>query len=167
MDFSFIISGMAGDGIKSASMIAGKIFSRLGYYVFINNEYQSLIRGGHNFAIVRVSDNKIWGHRRRSELLIALQDYTISPHSEYVDRVIFDSSGFDYPEGEGIPMTDFAKEVGAPTGFRNAAAIGALCYIYGVGIDILNNIYRDAFGDRKSTRLNSSHTDISRMPSSA
>ena len=25
----------------------------------------------------------------------------------------------------------------------------------------------DIFGDRKSTRLNSSHTDISRMPSSA
>ena len=27
--------------------------------------------------------------------------------------------------------------------------------------------YRLTFGDRKSTRLNSSHTDISRMPSSA
>ena len=26
---------------------------------------------------------------------------------------------------------------------------------------------REVFGDRKSTRLNSSHTDISRMPSSA
>lgn len=148
MDFSFIISGMAGDGIKSTSMVAGKMFSRLGYYVFIDNEYQSLIRGGHNFSIVRVSDKKIWGHRRRSELLIALQDYTISPHNEYVDRVIFDSSGFDYPEGEGIPMTAFAKEVGAPTGFRNAAAIGALCYMYGVDIGNLNKIYKDAFGDK-------------------
>src|ERR1044072_1695142 len=35
-------------------------------------------------------------------------------------------------------------------------------FIIGVGLAMLF-----AFGDRKSTRLNSSHTDISRMPSSA
>ena len=29
------------------------------------------------------------------------------------------------------------------------------------------NVYSHIVGDRKSTRLNSSHTDISRMPSSA
>ena len=31
----------------------------------------------------------------------------------------------------------------------------------------LNEAQKDLFKDRKSTRLNSSHTDISRMPSSA
>ena len=31
----------------------------------------------------------------------------------------------------------------------------------------IGNVHRDAAIDRKSTRLNSSHTDISRMPSSA
>ena len=34
-------------------------------------------------------------------------------------------------------------------------------------VDIQNNLEKVAFQDRKSTRLNSSHTDISRMPSSA
>ena len=36
------------------------------------------------------------------------------------------------------------------------------------GPDVLQRVHTDvAFRDRKSTRLNSSHTDISRMPSSA
>ena len=33
--------------------------------------------------------------------------------------------------------------------------------------DNVENVFLVAFRDRKSTRLNSSHTDISRMPSSA
>ena len=32
---------------------------------------------------------------------------------------------------------------------------------------LLNHLAQSGSGDRKSTRLNSSHTDISRMPSSA
>ena len=35
------------------------------------------------------------------------------------------------------------------------------------GWNVLTLHYRGSWGDRKSTRLNSSHTDISRMPSSA
>ena len=39
--------------------------------------------------------------------------------------------------------------------------------INGHGDMVIANIADDAVVDRKSTRLNSSHTDISRMPSSA
>ena len=34
-------------------------------------------------------------------------------------------------------------------------------------IFVISLVGNSVFGDRKSTRLNSSHTDISRMPSSA
>ena len=36
-----------------------------------------------------------------------------------------------------------------------------------VSVRLLQQVMSDDLGDRKSTRLNSSHTDISRMPSSA
>ena len=39
--------------------------------------------------------------------------------------------------------------------------------VYGPITYDLASLFKDAFIDRKSTRLNSSHTDISRMPSSA
>ena len=38
-------------------------------------------------------------------------------------------------------------------------------YVFSLVLDLL--IFRLIIQDRKSTRLNSSHTDISRMPSSA
>ena len=43
--------------------------------------------------------------------------------------------------------------------------VGLLCGAFTVGL--LAGLPMDETADRKSTRLNSSHTDISRMPSSA
>jgi 2-oxoglutarate ferredoxin oxidoreductase subunit alpha len=148
MDFTFRISGMAGDGVKGAGLVAAKLFARLGYHVFVHVEYQSLIRGGHNAAIVRVSSEKIRCHEQKGDLLIALQDYVIPLHREHVRRVIFDSSKFSYAGGEGLPMSEFAKQAKAPPVFRNASALGALCYLYGIDVEILNQIYRDAYGEK-------------------
>jgi len=148
MDFVFRIAGMAGDGVKAAGVVAAKIFTRLGYHAFVHTDYQSLIRGGHNASVVRISDREIKCHEEESDLLIALQDYVIPLHSEYSSRVIFDSSKFDYPQGEALPMTDFAREVKAPLAFRNASALGALCFLYGVDLDVLKGIYRDTYGEK-------------------
>ena len=50
------------------------------------------------------------------------------------------------------------EDTGASLGF-----VTAMLVIYGLGLTLGNWLG----GGRKSTRLNSSHTDISRMPSSA
>ena len=51
------------------------------------------------------------------------------------------------------------------TSFAIALAIGLGTIGPGLGVGLVGAAACD--GDRKSTRLNSSHTDISRMPSSA
>ena len=148
MDFTFRISGMAGDGVKGAGIIAGRLFARLGYHVFVHVEYQSLIRGGHNAAVVRVSSRKVRCHESKGDLLIALQDYVVPRHRRYVEHVLYDSSKFALDEGYPLPMGEFAKQVKAPPVFRNAAALGALCYLYGIDVEVLNGIYRDAYGEK-------------------
>ncbi len=148
MDFTFRIAGMAGDGVKGAGLVAAKVFSRLGYHVFIHVEYQSLIRGGHNATVVRVSTEKVRCHEARGDLLIALQDYVIPQHRRHVKQVLFDSSKFSYTEGYALPMGEFAAQAEAPSVFRNAAALGALCYLYGIDVQVLNQIYRDAYGEK-------------------
>jgi 2-oxoglutarate ferredoxin oxidoreductase subunit alpha len=45
-EYSVLVGGQAGDGIRFAGYAVAKVFNRLGYWVFTYNDYQSLIRGG-------------------------------------------------------------------------------------------------------------------------
>ena len=49
-DFSILIGGEAGQGSRMAGLIIAKFFNQLGYRIYIYEDYQSLIRGGHNFS---------------------------------------------------------------------------------------------------------------------
>ena len=48
------MGGKAGQGINKISEIVSETLVRHGYYVFVYRDYQSLIRGGHNFNIVSI-----------------------------------------------------------------------------------------------------------------
>ena len=58
--------------------------------------------------------------------------------------------------------------VGVALGVLDGVVVG-LCVgeLVGVSVAVLVGVYRDWETDRKSTRLNSSHSAKSRMPSSA
>lgn len=75
-EYSVLIGGQAGDGIRLAGSSVARLFNRLGYWVFAYNDYQSLIRGGHNFTIVRASGKRVQAHRDRVDILIALNQET-------------------------------------------------------------------------------------------
>ena len=63
-------------------------------------------------------------------------------------------------------MIDFTKPLRVDTPAR--AGMGAVDAAYAAGwCDACTGKYRDWETDRKSTRLNSSHRSLSRMPSSA
>jgi len=57
-EYSILIGGAAGLGSRRAGLFIAKLFSSLGYYVFIYDDYQSLIRGGHSFSNLRISVSK-------------------------------------------------------------------------------------------------------------
>ena len=82
-DISVLIGGKAGDGINSAGLTIAHLFNHLGYRVYMYFDYPSLIKGGHNFAIVRASDNKIGAHRETVDFLLALNNDTITSHTGY------------------------------------------------------------------------------------
>ena len=54
-DFSTLIGGIAGDGINEAGLTVARLFNRLGYRIYMYYDYPSLIRGGHNYSLVRAS----------------------------------------------------------------------------------------------------------------
>ena len=60
LDVTIRIGGQAGQGMQSIGLILGKIFTRHGYYVFIHQDVESRIRGGHNFVQVRIKDAPVF-----------------------------------------------------------------------------------------------------------
>jgi 2-oxoglutarate ferredoxin oxidoreductase subunit alpha len=59
MDYTIKIGGEAGQGIQTIGETLGRVFARSGFYVFTNQDYESRVRGGHNFYQVRFSDRPV------------------------------------------------------------------------------------------------------------
>ena len=63
-EVSVLVGGRAGDGINNAGALVARLMSRLGYRIYLYFDYPSLIRGGHNFAVVRAATRNV-GHAGR------------------------------------------------------------------------------------------------------
>lgn len=82
MDKSILIGGKAGQGTAMTSYFIGKLFCALGYYVFNYRDYPSLIRGGHNFNVLRISDKPVLSHKNNYDIIVPLDQDTIDLHQK-------------------------------------------------------------------------------------
>ena len=79
-DFSFLIGGEAGAGISRSGFLFAKAGMRGDLHVFGTNDYQSLIRGGHNFYVMRMAEKEVYSQADNIHLLIALNAETVTLH---------------------------------------------------------------------------------------
>jgi 2-oxoglutarate ferredoxin oxidoreductase subunit alpha len=77
---SILIAGAAGQGVQSAAAILGKTLHRLGYFVYTSQDYQSRVRGGHNFMQIRFSDEPLAASVRGINFLLALNSESLRMH---------------------------------------------------------------------------------------
>jgi 2-oxoglutarate ferredoxin oxidoreductase subunit alpha len=96
MRLNILFGGKAGEGSNVISQILGKALVKRGYYVFCSRDYQSLIRGGHNFNVLTVSDSLTASNDSQIDAMVALDEYTEMKHKKILKKngVIFkDSKG--------------------------------------------------------------------------
>lgn len=148
-DFSILIGGIAGDGINEAGLTAARLMNRLGYRIFMYYDYPSLIKGGHNFSMVRASSERIGVCRDEIDLLIALNQDTVDRHSGRLKEgsiFIFDADnvmGEDIAEKScGISVTGILKEEGAPSVMKNSCILGAFCHAVGIEWTVLEEVLK-------------------------
>src|SRR5213593_3618450 len=80
VDFAVGIGGAAGQGIATPGDILARIFVRRGLHLNAYNAYQSIIRGGHIFLILRVSDEPVRSMGDKLDALIPLNQDTMNRH---------------------------------------------------------------------------------------
>jgi 2-oxoglutarate ferredoxin oxidoreductase subunit alpha len=152
MDYSIKIGGEAGQGIQTIGDTLAKVFSRAGYHVLSYQDYESRIRGGHNFYQVRFSDKPVMAPRDKIDILVALDKESITLHerelSEY-GQIVYDSSTlkqkFEKEYFLDIPFLNLAMEHGRSKITTNTVAIGAVLGMLGMELDIFSEIIKDTF----------------------
>ena len=79
-DLAVAIGGAAGQGIATPGNILARMVIRRGLHLNAYNAYQSIIRGGHIFLTLRVSDQPIFTHGDKLDLLVCLNQDTMNRH---------------------------------------------------------------------------------------
>lgn len=80
--FSILIGGKAGQGPNIITQFLGEALIEQGYHVFYSRDYESVIRGGHNFNTLSFSTEPISSNESKINVLVALDENTIKFHKE-------------------------------------------------------------------------------------
>ena len=122
MRINILIGGRAGQGINKISQIVSQLMSSRGYFTFNYRDYPSVIRGGHNFNILSISDERIGSHETIIDGIIAMDSLTIELHKAELKK-----DGF-------IITPDEFSDLGINL---NVAQAGALIKILGIENNLL------------------------------
>ena len=82
VDINFMVGGEAGQGVQAAGFIIAKALARYGLSVFADQDYESRVRGGHNFFRVRAGDREVGAISGTLDVLVALDRQTIDLHQK-------------------------------------------------------------------------------------
>ncbi len=160
-ELSVLIGGKAGDGINQSGLLIARLLSQLGYYIYMYFDYPSLIRGGHNFSIIRASTYKIGSHTEKIDFLLALNKDTIDLHKKKLKDNSFIIYDYDSIHSDslpistkvlGIPLKKIIKEEKALSIMRNSILLGAFSKSLGINWEITERVFRKNI--KKEVNLN-------------
>ena len=145
-DFSMAIGGEAGQGIATPGDVLARIFVRRGLHLNTYNAYQSIIRGGHIFLTIRVSDAPIATHGDKLDLLFCLNQDTMDRHQRLMgpgSRVVFNTDtvkpgdGNDAPDLCPIPVSQLTRSRNRL--IQNTVGVGAVMALLGLDFQVLED----------------------------
>lgn len=146
-EFTVLIGGPNGYGINEACMILCRLFSRMGYHVFGYNDFPSVIKGQHQFAVVRASSQKVTVHKRKPDIVLAMDQETLDRHRPDflpetmilydADRATVDDAG---PTAVGISLSQKIKAGGGDMEMGPSLMVAALAKQLGIPWDLIEDV---------------------------
>ena len=152
-ELNLIVAGQAGQGLQVISRTLGRMLVRAGYHVFVSQDVMSRIRGGHNFARVRISTRPVAADGDKVEILIALDPALVARHVANLapNAVVVTDAAGDLPEGLNavrLPLVDLAREHGKAPVMVNAVAVGAALALVGLELAGLEDLFAGQFASK-------------------
>lgn len=155
LDYSIKIGGEAGQGIQTIGDTLSKVFSRSGYHVFTHQDYESRVRGGHNFYQIRLSDVPITASRTKIDIVVALDKESVILHERELSEkvmIIYDSASlkekYERPNFLDVPFAGIALDVGGDRIMANTVATGAVLGMLGMNIDIFSEVLKETLSKK-------------------
>ncbi len=148
-DLTLKIGGEAGQGIQTIGTLLAEVCHRAGLFTFSVDDFESRIRGGHNFNLLRVSDVPIAAPGNLIDILVAIDDKTLALNQNNLTPTAI--SILNSPERERsssstryLPLAELAKQAGNAI-TANTVAAGAALSIMGAPFDLLKAVLEDRF----------------------
>lgn len=152
LDFNYMVGGEAGQGVQSVAFLLGKAMANGGYEVFSDQDYESRVRGGHNFFRVRVADSEVAAIREGVDVLVALNADSVGLHLGEVVQggaVICDGErAKDVPQDSrlvAVPLEKLAVERGGNAIMTNTVALGAALALVNYDLSVLADVLKAHF----------------------
>ncbi len=164
-DISIVITGAAGQGVKTVEELLVGILKMSGYHVFATKEYESRVRGGTNSTELRISSAGVTAFVKRIDLLIPLS-MAAYKHVEWrtsaKTRILADpsldlKSIVSFPEHLiEMPFLDIAKEIGNKIYF-NVVTVGAIAGLFNANLDIGKTYLSNRFQQKGDLVVQNNH----------
>lgn len=149
--FQIIVAGSAGEGSKKAGMIIAKLFNELGFSVFIHEDYESVIKGGHNFSQIVVSLENENAVSEKIDFLLAINKESVEKHKTKVKEdgfIICDKEDVDNEEDSKaikVSVKEIIEEAEATGLMKNTALLSSFFKIVGIDKEVVKNILQKEF----------------------
>jgi 2-oxoglutarate ferredoxin oxidoreductase subunit alpha len=152
IDFNIMVGGEAGQGVQSVGAILAKTLARGGLNVFADQDYESRIRGGHNFFRVRAKATEVQALSPELDILIALNKETIDLHEKELKVggvVIYDAEETRFTSDKdnflNVPLLKLALEKTSNKLMTNTVATGAALGLVGFDFVLLSAVLSQEF----------------------
>lgn len=159
------VAGAAGQGVESGGLGLTKVLKRSGFHVFGVSDYMSLIKGGHNFYQIALSDEPIHCHLSKFHVVVCFDPQNIKENLEHVKElhkgglfIVDDSTSlseeFEKTSSEcgvnllKLPLNKLANDVGGNKIMANTVALGSVVGLLGIPFDALGTVVKENFGKK-------------------
>jgi len=155
-DISIVLSGEAGQGIRTVELLLMRTLKNSGYNVFSTTELMSRVRGGNNTTEIRVSNKRIEAFIDRIDILIVLSKNAIYRIEDRLtkDTIIIGQDSFieeiyknDQYRIMDVPISSLAKDVGNLI-YSNVITYGILTGIFDIDINLIKEYIINQFSTK-------------------